>query len=378
VFGGLGAFGAPDGAGRQVVDLSTLGAAQGFIIQGDVQGDGAGNSVSSLGDINGDGFDDLVVGAQGGDDGGLRAGEAYVVFGGATGTESTLAVSRTGTGAADDFTGNAGDDTFTAIGANDAVRGGAGDDVIRVESLSFSDIDGGRGTDTLALSGSGQSLDLTGPGAAGVNSVEIIDLTGTGNNTVILNRLAVQNLTEERAGGVTMLTVRGNAGDTVSFTEAGWTQGANIVDGTVNYALYANGNTNVRVELGVGVSAPGLAELQGVPGKAQINVAAFTGEDGIDSALADADPPTGFDGSFGATHLLERYALEDRSFDFSRFTDGEAGLQSPLAHEEAASLFGHSFISDTLTFDRTDLAVPAGDLPSFTVSLAHTSDVWDF
>ena len=40
--------------------------------------DRAGGSVSSAGDVNGDGFDDLIVGAPFGDDGGLDAGEAYV------------------------------------------------------------------------------------------------------------------------------------------------------------------------------------------------------------------------------------------------------------------------------------------------------------
>ncbi len=46
-----------------MIDLTTLDAAQGFIIQGDAAGDQAGSSVSSAGDVNGDGFDDLIVGA---------------------------------------------------------------------------------------------------------------------------------------------------------------------------------------------------------------------------------------------------------------------------------------------------------------------------
>ena len=52
-----------------VIDLTSLSAAEGFIIQGDAAGDYAGFSVSAAGDVNGDGFDDLIVGAPYGDDG---------------------------------------------------------------------------------------------------------------------------------------------------------------------------------------------------------------------------------------------------------------------------------------------------------------------
>jgi hypothetical protein len=97
VFGGAGGFGAAvtiGGVTRQVVDLTTLSAAQGFVIQGDAPGDhvGYGNNALSAGDVNGDGFADLIVGARGGDDGGTNAGEAYVVFGGAGGFGTPVAV----------------------------------------------------------------------------------------------------------------------------------------------------------------------------------------------------------------------------------------------------------------------------------------------
>ena len=71
--------------GREVLDLTTLSATQGFIIQGDEVGDNAGWSVSDAGDINGDGFHDLIIGAYDGSDGGFVAGEAYVVFGSGAG-----------------------------------------------------------------------------------------------------------------------------------------------------------------------------------------------------------------------------------------------------------------------------------------------------
>ncbi|MFM8745622.1 MAG: beta strand repeat-containing protein, partial [Aestuariivirga sp.] len=92
VFGSASGFGTLVGS-RRVIDLTTLTAAQGFIIQGDVAGDWAGWSVSSAGDVNGDGFDDVIVGGRLGDDGGADAGEAYVVFGSGSGF-GTLVGSR--------------------------------------------------------------------------------------------------------------------------------------------------------------------------------------------------------------------------------------------------------------------------------------------
>ncbi len=48
---------------------------------GEEAGDGAGYSVAGVGDIDGDGFDDLLIGARYNDDGGTNAGAAYVVYG---------------------------------------------------------------------------------------------------------------------------------------------------------------------------------------------------------------------------------------------------------------------------------------------------------
>ena len=62
--------------------LSTLDGRNGFVINGIDEDDRSGRSVSGLGDINGDGFDDLIIGAYGANPNGNReAGESYVVFG---------------------------------------------------------------------------------------------------------------------------------------------------------------------------------------------------------------------------------------------------------------------------------------------------------
>ncbi|WP_439597290.1 VCBS domain-containing protein [Falsiroseomonas sp.] len=263
VFGGAGGFGrtvVTDGVSRQVVDLTTLTAAQGFIIQGDAASDTAGRGVSAAGDLNGDGFDDLLVGAPGGNDGGNDAGEAYVVFGGAFGGGSTP-VTTTGTAAAEMLIGGRGDDSLSGGGGLDVLRGGAGDDRLGIADAAFRSVDGGNGTDTLAITGSGVTLDLTATPMPRIESIERIDLTGSGNNTLVLDRLAVLGLTEQRSAGVTILTVDGNAGDTLRFTETSWTNAGTTVEGGVTFARYvsSDGSAEVRVAAAVAVEFPRLA-----------------------------------------------------------------------------------------------------------------------
>ncbi len=72
-------FGKADGIGP--LDLADLDPADGFKILGDAAYDRAGLSVSAAGDIDGDGFDDLLVGAPGHDHGAANAGAAYLIFG---------------------------------------------------------------------------------------------------------------------------------------------------------------------------------------------------------------------------------------------------------------------------------------------------------
>jgi hypothetical protein len=64
---------------NQTIDISSLNGTNGFVINGAKAGDESGRSVSNIGDINGDGVDDLAIGAPGGI--GNAAGSAYIIFG---------------------------------------------------------------------------------------------------------------------------------------------------------------------------------------------------------------------------------------------------------------------------------------------------------
>lgn len=63
------------------VNLGALDGTNGFRIDGAAAGDQLGRSVSGGSDINGDGFADIVLGANYADNGGTSSGSAYVLFG---------------------------------------------------------------------------------------------------------------------------------------------------------------------------------------------------------------------------------------------------------------------------------------------------------
>ncbi|NEP51300.1 MAG: hypothetical protein F6K65_21870, partial [Moorea sp. SIO3C2] len=72
--------------------LEDLNGANGFKIKGIDGGDLTGFSVSDAGDINGDGFGDLLIGAPA--TGTIRSGRSYVVFGNSTGFPESLELSN--------------------------------------------------------------------------------------------------------------------------------------------------------------------------------------------------------------------------------------------------------------------------------------------
>ena len=87
-------------ADTTAIDLAAVAAGDGgFVINGQAAGDLSGISVSSAGDINGDGLADLIVGAHNSDpSAGADAGRSYVVFGKADTSAVNLSALGAGNG----------------------------------------------------------------------------------------------------------------------------------------------------------------------------------------------------------------------------------------------------------------------------------------
>lgn len=102
----------------------TLDRLNGFRIRGEAGQDDSGNSVASGGDVNGDGFEDILVGAA-------TAGAAYVVFGKAGGfTADIQLASLTGTQGFQINGETVGDNAGIAVSFADDINHDGYDDVI--------------------------------------------------------------------------------------------------------------------------------------------------------------------------------------------------------------------------------------------------------
>ncbi|MEQ1816142.1 MAG: hypothetical protein ABL861_06675, partial [Nitrosomonas sp.] len=129
------------------MDLSSLNGSNGFRLDGEADSDFSGRSVSSAGDVNGDGFDDLIVGAQGADSNGHNSRSSYIIFGrsdfgstlpeilGTTGDDILK-----GTSAAEHFMAGDGNDKLIGRGGADSFDGDAGNDKIQIADLSFASV----------------------------------------------------------------------------------------------------------------------------------------------------------------------------------------------------------------------------------------------
>ncbi|HEY9808841.1 MAG TPA: putative Ig domain-containing protein [Halomicronema sp.] len=184
------------------INLSSLGTG-GFIINGEAASDGSGTSVSSAGDVNGDGLADLIVGApEANTVSGFGAGKFYLVFG-KTDTNA-INLSSLGTGgfilhgeAANDGSG------FSVNSAGDLNGDGLADLIVGAPDADPASVDGA-GKSYVIFGG-----DFTGA-VTSLGTAAVDNLTGTSVNQALVGAAGDDILSD---GGFTNILMYGGAGN---------------------------------------------------------------------------------------------------------------------------------------------------------------------
>ena len=287
-------FGTSTGFASGTFNLSTLeggDGSTGFVIIGEDGGDVSGSSVSNAGDVNGDGIDDLIIGAEGHDAGGDGdAGASYVVFGSSSGFSATLNLSSLNGSNGFKLSGIDGSDEagFSVSSAGDINGDGIADLLIGAP--------GGDG----AASNNGEvyvvfGRDTTQQGISFSSNFDLSSLSsGGGTNGFVINGIAQDDFAgfsvsaagDVNGDGVDDLIIGARGADGGGESDAGQSYvifgRASFSETTVNGSITVNINAENDAPTISGDQAISLSE----GGSVVLTTADFVGAD-IDDALGD-------------------------------------------------------------------------------------------
>jgi len=170
------------------LELSALNGSNGFVLNGVSVNDYSGTSVSAAGDINGDGIDDLIIGAPFADPNGNYSGASYVVFGSDQGLQNPLNLTDLGTNGIVINGESTFDSAGTSVSAAGDINGDEIDDlVIGAPGSSPDSNESYSGASYVVFGSQGlpETLNLADLGANGVviNGVNADDESGTSVST---------------------------------------------------------------------------------------------------------------------------------------------------------------------------------------------------
>ena len=180
------------------------------------------------------------------------------------GTDASSSQILTGSSISEALIGAAGDDEISGNGGADILIGGGGNDriIISQSNITFLEngltINGGsdgwiasrpatdKAGDVLALDGEGLNLDLTKIKQNSIQDIEIIDLTGNGDNILALNIHDVIDITNDN----NIVRVSGESGDKVISAGLRDTGTDKVVDG-ITYDVFKDNSDATLAELWV-------------------------------------------------------------------------------------------------------------------------------
>jgi Ca2+-binding RTX toxin-like protein len=365
VFGKAGGFGAN-------FNLAALNGNNGFRIDGENANDSAGERVSAAGDINGDGLDDLLIGAPHADVKSLTdAGKAYIVFG----REPTVAVNRIGTKADQHMAGGKFNDTLSGLGGKDRLFGNGGNDKL-LGGTGNDTLNGGAGNDTLNGGAGRDTASYVNADAAVKVNLAKTGAQNTGTKTGIDTLTSIESLigsshNDKLTGNAAANTIMGGKGnDTITGGD-----GADVLRGGEGFdtVSYAGSNAGVTVNLATKAASGGdaagdkLFGFEGITGSSFADTLTsdgdwntLTGGKGADILIGGgghdsyhyANPNEGRDiiKQFDATDKL---TFDHRAFGFAKAGEISADqFHKGTAATDAEDRFIYNTKDDTLLFDQ--------------------------